>query len=89
VRRLRAQNLPPEALLASLRALEQEAAQEHRATHERQTQNPGAIDWLRLVLGARGMARAEGLRQAAGLIEWFIKDAGDCAGSTRGGVQRE
>jgi hypothetical protein len=76
VRRLQERRLEPGALLASLRTLERETAQEHLAAHERWVQKRSAVDRLRLIESARALSRAEGLRQAAGVIDWFLKEKG-------------
>ena len=76
VRGLQARSLDPEALLASLRTLQQEAKQESLATNDRWVRRRKPVDWLRIVGTAKAMSRAEGLRQAAGVIDWFINDVG-------------
>jgi hypothetical protein len=75
VRQLQQQNLDPEALLLSLRALQQETMQQHL---DAGTRRPAALrltDVLSLRQTAAVMSRAEGYRQAAARIDWFIQDA--------------
>jgi hypothetical protein len=75
LRQLQAQNLRPEALLVSLLTLQQDMKKKHL---EAQTHYRGpriVFGFLRMKGSIETMARAEGYRQAAGQIEWFIKDA--------------
>lgn len=76
VREIETQNLDPTMLLASLKALTASTIQEHQELHARRKgRTPGRLEELRR--GALESARAEGLRQAAGLIEWFLGDLAD------------
>jgi hypothetical protein len=76
LRQVQAQNLRPEALLVSLLTLQQDMKKKHL---EAQTHYRGpriVFGFLRMKGAIETMARAEGYRQAAGQIEWFIKEAG-------------
>lgn len=76
VRRLQARNLPPEALLAALRELERAVTREHAEAHRRRRGLSLLFSLVGLRRAAAELSRAEGLRQAAGRIAWFIQHAG-------------
>ena len=74
LRQLQRQNLKPEALLVSLLTLQQDMKKKHL---EAQTHYRGpriVFGFLRMKGAIETMARAEGYRQAAAQIQWFIKD---------------
>ena len=78
VRRLQAAALNPAALLAALRALAQEATQEQLDIQARMQAVGMAAQLASLSAMEQSMAefgRAVGLRQAAGHIDWFLRDA--------------
>jgi SMI1 / KNR4 family (SUKH-1) len=73
VHQLQAQRVAPETLMASLQALREEMLQEHRDVHAPRAKTM-FTDVQELHRASADMSRAEGLRQAAGLIEWFLRD---------------
>ena len=79
VRGLQAAALDPAALLAALRALAEEATREQLELQAGLQAGGMAAQLASFSAMEQAMAefgRAEGLRQAAGRIEWFIRDAG-------------